>query len=165
MAKLRDLGGEAARLLELFVEQLTALEVAVPETRYVSPGSIPAWDGEQLTVNILRVEQGQPGVPQGGTMFRAVFFATFGISIIREVPALYGDGQPGVAMIPNPADLQVAGSASFDDAAALILAATAIHESYVYGDPQEGFEIGPVTSLGPQGGLAGQQIQLAITVS
>lgn len=165
MASLRDLGGAAAQLLQLFSEQLIVAGVELPEIQYVAPGSIPAWDGEMLIVNLLRLEQGQPGAPQGGTMFRATYSAQFAVSLIRVIPALFNDGPVGNAMIPSAEDLGEAGVGSFDDAGALILAATAIHEGFLFTDPGEGFEVGPCSAIGPQGGLSGHQILISTSVS
>lgn len=165
MPELRDLGAGAQKLLDLFVAQLEALEVEVPETRMVTPGSIPAWDSEMLCVNLARLEQGQPGAPQPGTMYRSTYYATFAVCLIRVVPALFGDGQPGPAMIPSPEDTTASGLLFFDDAAALALSATAIHESYAFTGPGEGFEPSAVTPIGPQGGMAGNQILVAASVT
>lgn len=163
--QLRDLGAEAARLLQLFADQLVELDIEIPETQMVSPGSIPAWDGEMLVCSLQRVDQGHPGATQPGTMYRAVFAVTFAVTLVRSVPALFGDGQPGPAMIPAPEDVTVSGTSGFDDAAALIVAAAAIHEGNLFTDPGDDFEIGGVTPVGPQGGLAGQSISITTSVS
>lgn len=165
MANFRDLGGAAQKLLDLFVEQLPKFEIEVPETRFVAPGSTIAWDGECLAITLGRIEQGQPGAPQPGSMFRPTFYVTFNVALVRSVPGLFGDGQPGPAMIPSTEDQAAAGVSFFGDAAALALAAAAIHEAYTFSDPQEGFEIVGVTPIGPQGGLAGNQVSIAVSVS
>lgn len=164
MASLRDLGGAAQQLLSLFAEQLEGLSVDLPDVRIVAPGSTLAWDGEMLAVIMSRLEQGQPGAPMPGTQYRATYYVTFSVFLVRSTPALFGDGQPGPAMVPSEEDTTAAGIQFFDDVAALALAATAIHEEFLFTDPGEGFEMSAVTPVGPQGGLVGNQVSISVSV-
>lgn len=164
MASLLTLGDDAARLLTLFMEGLVTLGIELPCKQCVAPGSIPAWDGEQLTVNLVRIEQGQPGMPSAGTEYHPVFAAAFGISLVREVCALHDAASAG-SMVPTQDAIQADGVAAFQDAAALIRIATQIRESYTFTSPGEGFNVGPCTALGPAGMLAGQQIIVTVSLA
>lgn len=166
MASIRDLGGAAELILSEFVTQLEVLGVEIPERRYVAPGSMIPWDGEQLVVNLQQIEQGHPGAPQGGTFTptATVLMAAFTVSIVREIPALSGDHVLS-AMIPDGPTLDGAGTFAMGDAAGLALAAVAVHQSYLVTSPGEDFEIGPCAAVGPEGAMAGHRLQIAVSLS
>ena len=163
-ASLADLSATASRILSLFAAQLDAQGVELPERQHVGPGQIPAWDGEQLVVNLVTVAQGQPGAP-AAMPFRppAVnFHAQFGVSIVRRVHVIDTEGPFGL-MVPSSEQIGEDSAVSLQDAAALIKAATTIGLADSLVDPGEGlvYELG---TLGPEGGLAANRLLLTLSV-
>jgi hypothetical protein len=159
------LAAGAQGLLNSFATELAALGIDVPPAQYVASG-IVAWDGESLTVYLGTIDQGQPGAPIG-TSFQVgaatILSATFYVQILRETPALNGEGF-AADMTPSPDVLGEAGLMAVGDAGALIQAAIAIHTKYLATGPGEGFKIGPVTPLGPEGGLGGMRLALEVSL-
>ncbi len=166
MASLLDLPGAATRILATFTTHLEALGVDVPERRYVAPGTLIPWDGEQLVVNLQQIQQGQPGAEIGTTYVPQAtnLQAQFSVSIVRPVPALNADG-PLVAMIPDSTQIGEAGTVFMSDAAALVRAALEIHTAYALTGPGEGFVIGPCIPLGPEGGHVGYRMLITLSLS
>ena len=165
--KLASLGTAAETLLADFIAQLTALGYNVPSIQYVANGTIP-WDGESLTVNLGTFVQGQPGQPFSGTfpdggIGTNLTLAVF-VQILREVP-VPKDGPGNTLIMPSEPQLNASGVQAFSDAAGLVQAAIAIHASYEATDPGEGFALGDLTPLGPEGGLAGVRLALHVSLS
>lgn len=166
MASLQDLAGTAQQILAKFTAQLETQGLNLPARRYVSPTPVPVWDGEQFTVALAGVGQGEPGigVAQSFGGPRAIhFFAQFSVSIVREVSVLQ-TSQESIG-IP-PADvMNKDGIQSLTDAAALIEAATVLYDDYSLTGPGESFEIGQVQPLGPDGGLAAQRLLISLSLT
>jgi hypothetical protein len=163
---LRDLPAGGREVLAAFERHLQALGVELPERRYVAPGNLPVWDGEQLVVNLQQVLQGQPGAPSlqpARPPQIRVFAAQWALTLVRSVPALEVDG-PVAEAIPDSPEMEEAGSEALADAAALLLAAQAIHEAYELTTPGQGFSIDTVRPLGPEGGLAANQLLITISL-
>lgn len=164
MAALADLYGTAAKLLSLFESELTGLGISLPDRRYVSPGQIPAWDGEQLTVNLIGVAQGQPGMPLA-TSFSptaAHYHAQYGLSLLRAVPVIESEG-PLMLQVPDGEQITEASSEILGDAAALVKAGQRIHQSYLATSAGEGFMF-ELQTVGPEGGLAGHRLLVTLSV-
>jgi hypothetical protein len=164
--KLPTLSTDVEALLGDFVEQFAALGVDPPVAQYVASGLVP-WDGESLTVSLGDVNQGQPGAPYAGTYVTGVettLAVALGVQVLREVPVISGDGY-GQMMVPGAAQLNAAGLQTFSDAQALLQAAVNIHVAYEATGPGEGFAIGPLITLGPDGGLAGVRLQLHLSLA
>lgn len=160
MPSLRDLPGGAREVLAAFVAKLEAAGVEIPERRYVAPGVVPVWDGEQLVVNLQQIVQGQPGAPNLGTPIppqARVFAAQWAVTLVRSVPALETDGPLG-ELIPDTGEMEEAGAANMVDMAALLSAAQAIHEGYVLTRPGQGFAVDGAQTQGPEGGLAAARL-------
>ena len=155
----------AQKTLTAFEAQLEILGVEIPERRYVSPGVIPVWDGEQLVVNLQQRGQGQPGAPFEGSFVPGVenFHAQFAVSLVRAVPALSGEG-PLEAMIPDAGELGEAGLSAMDDAEALEKAAVAVHGDFVLTELGQGFAINGCSTMGPEGGLASTRLLFTISL-
>jgi hypothetical protein len=155
----------AQNTLTLFIAQLEAQDVEVPVRRYLSPGVLPAWDGEQLAVNRQLGSQGKPGAPYEGTFIPGAenLQAQLAVSLVREVPTLSGGGQVE-AMVPEPQELTEAGEQALTDAQALLDAAIAIHEASTLTDLGKGFAINGVLPMGPQGGLAANRLLLTMSL-
>ena len=160
------LGEVASTLLAGFATQLHANSITIPERQYVAPGAQIAEDGEQLVVALQSIDQGSPAQPFAGTYIPGaeILQATFAVQLIRVIPALYGEGPAG-AMIPDAADLGESGVSTVEDAAALVKAAIAIHAAHeVTEGGLMGFTIGPCTPVGPEGGMAGSRLYIAVNL-
>lgn len=166
MPSLRDLPGGAREVLAAFVAKLEAAGVEIPERRYVAPGVVPVWDGEQLVVNLQQIVQGQPGAPSLGTPIppqARIFAAQWAVTLVRSVPALETDG-PVAEMIPDMAEMEEAGSGNMADVAALLAAAQSIHEGYVLSRPGQGYAIDGCQTQGPEGGLCAARLLVTISL-
>jgi hypothetical protein len=165
VASLAGLPQTAAKLLADFIAQLEQLDVEIPERRYVASTPIPVWDGEQLTVSLSGMSQGQPGAGFGGTFHPSALnqFAQFAVQIVRKVSVLQADG-PFRSTIPTGDEINADGLVTMGDAAALWTAAARLHFTYAEGMPGTGFEVGPLQTVGPEGGLAGVRLLLSLTV-
>ena len=163
---LADLGTTAERILAAFVVALEAQGVDVPGVRFVSPGADLAWDGEQLSVNLLGIDQGGAGVPEGVTMYPTAtrFAAQFSVMLIREVPALSEDSRLE-NMLPSPQEAQAAAERTINDAGGMALASVAVHAQYLVSGPGEDFVVGPVAPFGPQDGLVGTRCLVTLAVN
>lgn len=155
----------AQNALGLFVAQLEARDVEVPERRYISPGNLPAWDGEQLAVNLQLGSQGHPGAPFEGTFGPGAenLQAQLSISLVREVAALTGEGSIE-DMTPGATELTKSGEQGLVDAEALLKSAITIHGAGSLVDTGKGFAINGVTPMGPEGGLAACRLLLTVSL-
>ncbi|MDE1904833.1 MAG: hypothetical protein KGH75_00090 [Rhodospirillales bacterium] len=153
----------AHALLDAVLVQLNSATVAgVPwqEPTRVGfvPGALLAYDDDQLTVNWLTVPLGMPGhdVTESVTPFNVLLYYTFSITLVRKVHVVTGAGTQGG--IPTTAQLDADAVAVSTDAALLLAAVQTIRSESLlvtYGTP---FAYGPLTSVGPEGGLAGSRI-------
>lgn len=156
------------QLIPLFAAQLTEQGVDVPERQYFAPGQIPAQDGEQLVANLVGVMQGQPGVAYSGTFpgggIGATFSATFSVALLRAIPVVMAEPGGIDFMVPTADDIDEAAQSFIGDTEALLKAAQAIHHSYQVTDPGMGFEVGPLQTIGPEGGLAGPKMLVTVSL-
>ncbi len=163
----RALGSAAQNLLEQFAAELAKIDgFEVPASQYVASGLV-SWDGESLTVRLGSIDQGQPGAPFGGTYVGVVatqLWATFYVQILRETAGLTGEGF-APDMTPSPDVLDVYGQTALSDAGALAQAAIAVHAAYSVTGAGEGFVVGPVTPLGPDGGISGMQLAVHVSLT
>lgn len=166
MASLKTLPADAEKLLSLFVQQLKTLGITVPDRVYVTPGSMLAWDGEQLTVTLMGIDQGKPGVAQTQTMHPStrILYASFAVNLMRAVSTL-NDMAPLDGAVPDAATLDAEGQTLVGDAAALILAADAIHASGKFVQVGVDFAVGPLQPVGPEGGLSGSRLLVSVSLS
>jgi hypothetical protein len=166
MASLLDLPGFAEQVLSDFAAQLTGQGISVPERQYVTPGSMIPWDGEQFTVTLMGIDQGQPGQGQAQSQVpqAVAYYASFSLNLIRKVPVISTEGFAAQS-VPTAEDLDASGQTFIADAAALILAASRIHTAYLETPPGEGFVAGPLQPVGPEGGLAGSRLLLTVSLS
>jgi hypothetical protein len=140
--------------------------VELPGARFVAPGAQVAWDGEQLTVNLLHIGQGTPGRELANTMppSATIFFAQFGVNLLRAVPSLSGEGH-AEDMLPEPSEQEAAAMITMLDAGALALASVDIHKNHLINAPGEGFAIGPVSPFGPEDGLVGSRCLVTVSLT
>jgi hypothetical protein len=163
---LRDLPAGAHEVLDAFVRELERADVEVPERRYVAPGVVPVWDGEQFVCNLQQILQGQPGIPSLTTPVppaARVFSAQWALTLVRSVPALETDG-PVAELIPDAEEIGEAGDLAMNDSAALLLAAQRLHEGYVLTRSGQGFSIDGLGTQGPEGGLAGTRLLISVSL-
>ena len=163
----------ATSLLALFVAQLTTVSLdpanafTLPQAQFVAPGSDVSWDSESLTVWLQDIGQGQPGAQFSGTYMPASvtnLYATFNVQILRAVAGLSGGG--GIdQMMPEPEALMASALVTLNDAEQLLKAAVAIHANYSFTGPGEGYVIGPITPVGPEGGLVGTRCPIQVSVT
>lgn len=170
MASLADLPAVLERALDLFSSQLLGQGVEIPERRYVQAGSMPVWDGEQMTVGLMGIAQGQPGHGYAGTFIPEALnlYATLFVLVIRPVASIQDDGTAEME-IPTAQEQDEDGKSLAADAQALVLAASNIHRASMTGQgltgPGEGFSIDGLQPLGPEGGMAGNRLLLSISLS
>jgi hypothetical protein len=145
----------------LVVGGFSGYKVALPETRYVSPGQSVAYDDEQVTVNLLRIFGGQPGaeaeVQNAETTTRGVELQ---VTVVRNAPTV-PDGVEGPT-IPSVRDLQKSAQANMRDVATLRAVLEDIRRQYTLVDRGVPFGITPVVTIGPQGGVVAASGTIAI---
>jgi hypothetical protein len=169
---LSNLPSGAKQIWTAFAAALTELGVSLPERQYRAAGSMIVWDDEQFTVALMGIAQGQPGVEFGGTYIppsAATYHASFSVNLVRKITVFRDEGT-GDMEIPTPEQQDSDGANLMSDGAALILAAQAIHEACSQApggivDPGQGFVIGPLAPLGPEGGLAANRLLISLSLS
>lgn len=167
MASITDLGGTADQILQLFAAQLTEQGVDVPERQYRPPGTLVVWDGEQLTVNLMGIGQGQPGHGYGQTIVppqALVFYASFSINLIRAITVINVEGPEDIE-IPTAAEMDADGVKLLADAQALVLAFSQIYQRYQVTAIGEGMVLDGLQPVGPEGGLAGSRMLVSVSLS
>jgi hypothetical protein len=151
---VRDTYQLCSDLLTNTVNQMKLLGAELPSLQYVAPGLTVAYDGDQVTANVLRVFAGSPGAEDATSPQHFAFMSVeMAIVIVRTVPALQ-DGIAGEAIIPTPDEL--------DDAAQLVLSdVTYLGQAFMNIQDQNllGTRGMPVSYYvqpdGPEGGVAG----------
>lgn len=161
---LSNLGQSCAELLDQYVEELTALGIAVPDVRYISAGEV-AWDCPSLTLYLGIGNSGEPGFADTRS-FRvareAHVSATFFVQILRMVSNI-GPMGPW-ENFPAPTALQEDGETALKDAGGLLKSSILIFKSYKATGSGQSFAIGPVQSLGPNGGMAATRIRIDLSL-
>jgi hypothetical protein len=166
MASLTDLPGLAEQILAVFGAQLTALDVDLPERQYVAAGSQIVWDGEQMTVALMGITQGQPGLGQASTMVpqRITTYATFSVNLVRSVTVINTEGFT-LGEIPTADEQDADGKHTITDAQALMLAGISLAENHLLAGVGEGFVIDGLQPLGPEGGLVASRLLVSLSLS
>jgi hypothetical protein len=165
MMKLLQLGESAEMLLDAFIDEMKKFPGwEMPEGSYVGAGAIP-WDGPGVYCYLGTTSIGQPGAPVNTNlqspkvMFTTV---TFYIMVIRRSASFgyYTQSQP-----PYEGDLNREGIQSMNDVGALIQAAKNIRKNEdIVSNRQAGFTVGPVTPIGPEGGLSANRISVEVSI-
>lgn len=144
-----DVYGLASRLLTLVVDGLSSRGVSVPLMRYVGGGALPAYDGEQVTVNVRAVTDGQPLIgQQNADPYIVMQYAALAIAIVRDnfptdIPTA---GAPLRA-------LKAASKQQIEDMGQLRAVLIDIRADQTLVDDSTPFLIPDVTSEGPEGGV------------
>lgn len=159
---MRDPYALCQNLLTQVVEQMTSLGSTLPTTQYVAPGQTVAYDGEQVTANILRVFAGHPGaedaVEYAGFVYTSIEMM---VVIVRDSPTLQ-DVLGGDPAAPSAAALQANAQLMAADVQNLTQALVNIRDSNVLGTGGMPVHIGPVMTVGPEGGVVAVTGQFAM---
>lgn len=153
-----NLPGEAQRLLSLLVGELQAADVVLPmntatppaPNAYVSPGSVPVFDGPALIVNVGLIRQGDPRGSQTNVQLpdELVITVQFIVTLIRTTPSVDDSGTAA-----PPSVIGQAAVAAISDQTAVWNALVSIWADYSFTDMGDGFSITGIESIGPEGGL------------
>lgn len=156
----------ATALVPDFGSQLEAQGIELPDRQYFSPGQIPAWDGEQLVGNLIGLAQGGAGMNMAQTMHPAAvrYAASFSIALLRAIPIVQAEPGPFEYAVPTDEAINGAGLQFAADFEAMLKACQAIHAQYLIAYPGMDFEVGPVQTVGPDGGLAGPKVNLTVSI-
>jgi hypothetical protein len=137
-----------------------AASVDLPARQYIADGSV-AEDCGQFTIEFTQLFAGSSGAQQvGPARFPIVIFtAEFNVQIIRCVPTM----EEGTGRAPSPADLIAAAKQMLTDAWVLWNGIVTGHES---GPLQKcsNISLGPLTPIGPDGGLGGVTLKIGVQV-
>lgn len=152
---MRDPAAAAQDLLDRVVAYFDEVGVELPPVQYVAPGATVAFDGPQVTVNIVRIERGQPGGATDQFVQLKLWFAEFQVIIIRATPTIQENGDP-----PSVVDLNLSSKENITDLRTLAEAIDAILASYEWQPRGSAIEAGPATPLGPDGGIVAAMITI-----
>lgn len=149
-------------LLDLVVDGFTQAGITLPEAQYLAPGVMPVWDGEQVTVQLVRLFPGNPG-QDIGTYQRppgALLSVEYVILILRSTPVLDGN-----LVWPGPDDLNASAVSNWGDLLLLgaILEAAVADDAIV--DAGVPITVNPVQPVGTEGGLVGVQATVAFSLA
>jgi hypothetical protein len=161
--QLATLGADVHSLLDQFVEDLTDQGIVIPKLVFVGSGEI-AWDGPLLAIHLNNLPSGEPGVPQGAMRVadQYHFNVSLFVMLLREVASVGPNS--GRAQTPSAKAMNAEGMASFNDAAALTLAAVNIFGDYSSTTYGETVKIIGTDPVGPYGGLAGVRLRVDLNV-
>lgn len=132
---------------------------ALPERRYVSDG-LPAWDGEQVTVQVTRLfavdENGGDGggFPVGPFVRRG---AEMVIQIIRAAPVMSDGSEDLVGEAPPPADIAASAQRKLADSQMIDQALITGYKDGTLPGCNGLFMVGWMSD-GPEGGLVGGSV-------
>lgn len=147
---MRDPYDLCAKLLDLVVEGFKTRDVDLPETRYVAAGGHVAYDGEQVTVNVLRLFSGQPGAERPVQMAPlSVRSLEMLAAVVRDAPVLDENGSA-----PPVEHLQASARENLLDLVTMRDVMEEIRRDNLMVDGgNTPFIVGPCMPQGPQGGI------------
>ena len=124
------------------------------------PGAMTAYDGDQLTLNWMDIQTGMPEADQNRPINPAelIFFYVFSFTFLRKVATQSGQGKQGG--IPSTAQLARDAATTATDGPLLLGALVAIHAAGTIQPVNVPFQYGPISTVGPEGGLAGVRCQV-----
>lgn len=154
----------AASILTAVVNGFTARSVTVPPVRYVAEGNGAPADGEQLTVNVLRIYDGFPArpvtvPPPAG---QSVISAEFDVRLLRKRGAGLQNSSGRSSTLPTTAQAAAAGVKYGADLLTLMAVLWTARGDGSITDSQRKIAVGPVETLGPDGDLVG--VRATVTV-
>lgn len=148
---MRDPYQLASDLLTNVVSGMTALGSTLPTVQYVAPGAVVAYDGEQITTNILRLYAGSPGAESAFEYGQFITMtAELQVVIVRYTPALQ-DAIGGAPVAPSAADMQASAQQMLQDVQNLTQTLVNIISTNALGTRGMPTKVGPVTTEGPEG--------------
>lgn len=164
---LSTLGTSAQELLDALIEELEKIPGYVqPPSSYVAAGEVP-WDGESLCLYLGATGQGQAGEPatQNVVSVKAMYSTVeVYVQLIRPVSS-FGYFASQSPMPASDDQLNAEGIQAFNDAGALILAATMVKKRrQIVKSSQASFVIGAINPIGPQGELSAVRLSLTLTI-
>jgi hypothetical protein len=135
--------------------------VTLPTRQGSVPGSEPAWDGEQFTINHLNMSVGMPGVEpnQAVLPIQLLFFYNFELLLLRKVETVTGKGKQGG--IPSALKLDADAQTIEQDSVAMLQAVVTMHLNGLIVPVEIPFKYAAPTSLTPQGGLSGNRMAIS----
>lgn len=152
----------ASDLLQAIVDYYAEYAVPLPGRRYVS-GAQPAFDCEQVTVEMVRVFPGLPGVGETaqGNILGCAFVRTveWQVSIIRCAPTPKEKGE-----FPSEDELEGFGHSVLRDAWMLMFASIRGKSQGLYGSECQNFRIQQLGPINPQGGFGGAAVLIQMEV-
>lgn len=164
--RLASLPADCETILGQFADALQAgfdesgSGLSVPERRYLNPGSLVAWDEPQLTIAVIRIYMGEPGAQVTTSVLASQVHqsVSLGILYVDQVPGLQADGS-----FPPTDALDSAGVSLVSLIPTFWRAAVSLRESGIL---YEGGScaLGPLTTVGPEGFLAGLSVQVDASV-
>lgn len=132
--------------------------VDLPTRQGSVPGSEPAWDDEQFTINHLNMTMGQPGIEpnQAVNPTQLLFFYNFELLLLRKVETITGKGKQGG--IPSAIKLTADAQTIEQDGVAMLQAVVAMHLNGLIVPVEVPFKYAAPTALTPAGGLSGNRM-------
>jgi hypothetical protein len=158
---LANLPADCEAILGEFVTALEAAGIDLSCRKYVNPGNLVAWDEQQLTIAVARIYMGEPGMPVGSSLIAGQFHqsVSFGLLYLFPVPGLTGNGA-----FPATADLDAAGKTTAEVASIFWEVAVNLRVTDKLSPGGGSVVIGPLSTMGPEGGLAGIALQLDMSL-
>jgi hypothetical protein len=150
------------QLLDLTIEQLTALGTVVPERQYVAPGADVAFDCEQLTVRLTRVISNFQGADTPYPMvthMKQRKTAEYFVTLVRCIPTMHEDGTP-----PSASELNGASNITMNDAMNLRIALENIEHAHTLVQRNVPTTVGQLQTLGPLGGMVANDMMFSVEI-
>lgn len=145
-------------LLEVVVEEFTEYAVELPQRRYLTHGQTAA-DCDQLTVSLIQLYRGEPGVPENEpSNCHSRISAVIEVELLRKVPSIGGSR---ANMVKQEA-LDASGRVHVTDATLLLTSlCRLVPPRYFFA--QTGF-FGDVTTGETQGDYSGPKLTITVAV-
>lgn len=158
----RALFNQGRLVLDVVIRGFDAAGIELPERRHVAPGQTAPADDEQLVVHLLSSAAGHPGQPTAQWQRSPASFrsATWQVSILRAVHTQGTDS----ALAPGPIEVEADAEIAFTDVAVLQNLMETAKLQKILAGPGVPITISPVIPIGPEGGLAGVQVQVSIAL-
>lgn len=134
---------------------------ALPNRAGFVPGGLVAYDGPMFVVKWVGFQRGKPGEVMGlaESPWVLLMFYEFEVTWLRKVKGLSGNGPGGG--IPSPAKQSADFLQLATDAEQLLSAIVTAQASEQIVRRNTPFSFGPMSSVGPEGELAGCRLDVA----
>lgn len=148
---MRDAYQAAEDLLTFVVQDMTAQGVTLPTVQYVAPGSNIAYDGPQVTTNIVRIFAGNPGSQDPFEQTFVFFSVELQVVIVRNTPTLEEIG--GRVKVPSTTQLKTSAQEMLADVTALTQTLINCKQRNILCSAAMPAIVGPIATEGPEGGV------------